>query len=183
MSIACSIDAKGPGTQFVACNPRLKDITSPLYFHVKRLIKSSKPVTQLACPVHPRLFQIAARLETFSAIKTAKTPHAMPVRTQEYERKRDKRGYSSTELKWTQFQLEASHANSVKLAAEFTDWEKFPLDMIRSKMGVWSITVPLAPGNYSYRFIVDDEWFTNSSTASAASSFEEADVDTIMNVA
>jgi Glycogen recognition site of AMP-activated protein kinase len=65
---------------------------------------------------------------------------------------------SLIELKPTEFHLEAPFAESVKLAADFTEWEKFPLDMIKSEDGVWYTTVPLPPGHYSYRFIVDGEW-------------------------
>ena len=63
-----------------------------------------------------------------------------------------------TELKTTDFHLAAPEAKSVKLAADFTDWEKYPLDMIKTENGVWFTIVPLAPGNYSYRFIVDGKW-------------------------
>ena len=62
------------------------------------------------------------------------------------------------ELKPTEFHLQAPFAKSVKLAADFTEWEKFPLDMIKSEDGVWYTTVPLPPGHYSYRFLVDGEW-------------------------
>jgi hypothetical protein len=61
-------------------------------------------------------------------------------------------------LKNTEFHLEAPAAGSVKLAADFTDWEKSPLDLIKSEAGVWFTIVPLLPGNYTYRFIVDGEW-------------------------
>lgn len=67
-------------------------------------------------------------------------------------------GDSLCELKGTEFHLKAPFAKSVKLAADFTEWEKFPLDMIKSEDGVWYTTVPLPPGNYLYRFIVDGEW-------------------------
>jgi 1,4-alpha-glucan branching enzyme len=66
--------------------------------------------------------------------------------------------HSLVELKTTEFHLEAPFAESVKLAADFTDWEQFPLDMIKSEDGVWFATVPLPRGHYSYRFIVDGEW-------------------------
>ena len=62
------------------------------------------------------------------------------------------------ELKVIEFYLEAPLAASVRLAADFTDWEKFPLDMIKAADGVWSIFIPLGAGNYSYRFIVDGIW-------------------------
>jgi hypothetical protein len=61
-------------------------------------------------------------------------------------------------LKKTEFVLMAPAAKSVQLAADFTEWEKFPLEMIRSENGVWFTIVPLSPGHYSYRFIVDGEW-------------------------
>jgi 1,4-alpha-glucan branching enzyme len=65
---------------------------------------------------------------------------------------------SPHELKPTEFSLEASSAKAVQLAADFTDWEKSPLEMTRAEHGVWRIMVPLAVGNYSYRFIVDGQW-------------------------
>jgi hypothetical protein len=67
-------------------------------------------------------------------------------------------GHSLVQIKKAEFHLEAPFAESVKLAADFTDWEKFPLDMIKSESGVWFTVVPLPPGNYSYRFIVDGRW-------------------------
>ena len=66
--------------------------------------------------------------------------------------------HSLIELRQIEFTLEALHAKSVKLAADFTDWGKYPLDMIQSENGVWFTVVPLAPGHYSYRFIVDGQW-------------------------
>jgi hypothetical protein len=62
------------------------------------------------------------------------------------------------EIRKIEFIFEAPSAISVKLAADFTDWEKCPLDMIRSEDGVWFSTIPLEPGQYSYRFIVDGQW-------------------------
>ena len=62
------------------------------------------------------------------------------------------------ELKKIEFFLEAPSATSVRLAADFTDWEKYPLDMIRSDDGVWFNVISLAPGHYSYRYIVDGQW-------------------------
>ena len=47
----------------------------------------------------------------------------------------------------------------VQLAADFTEWEKSPIDLIRFENGVWSTTVPLPPGVYAYRFLVDGHWY------------------------
>lgn len=67
-------------------------------------------------------------------------------------------GHAVRELKKVEFSLEAPVANSVKLAADFTDWEKHSVEMMHSPDGVWFTVVPLAPGSYSYRFIVDGQW-------------------------
>jgi|GEM_PF-210332 len=61
-------------------------------------------------------------------------------------------------LKNTKFELAAPSASSVKLAADFTDWEKAPLEMNRKPDGIWSAIVALSPGQHHYRFIVDGTW-------------------------
>ncbi len=69
-----------------------------------------------------------------------------------------------------EFHLEAPTACSVKLAADFTDWEKHPLHLIKSEDGVWFTVVPLSPGEYSYRFIVDGQWRSDPHPARCVSS-------------
>jgi len=56
------------------------------------------------------------------------------------------------------FQFEAPAADCVKLVADFTGWEKQPLDLRRTEDGTWQISVELPCGCYSYRFLVDNEW-------------------------
>jgi Glycogen recognition site of AMP-activated protein kinase len=65
----------------------------------------------------------------------------------------------------TEFKFEAPLAASVKLAADFTDWEKFPVDMTKSEEGIWHAVIPLPPGDHSYRFIVDGRWCDDPHTA------------------
>jgi hypothetical protein len=61
-------------------------------------------------------------------------------------------------LKLVEFSLAKPDAKMVQLAADFTDWESSPIDMIRFDDGVWSTTVPLPAGIYAYRFLVDGHW-------------------------
>ena len=68
-------------------------------------------------------------------------------------------------LTQTEFQLAAPAASSVKLAADFTDWERSALDLIKAEDGTWFAIVPLSPGNYSYRFIVDGQWWDDPAPA------------------
>ena len=65
---------------------------------------------------------------------------------------------SITDLKPGKFYLEAPFAKSVQLAADFTKWEKNPLDLMKSKDGTWMLVLPLPPGNHPYRFLVDGQW-------------------------
>jgi len=62
-------------------------------------------------------------------------------------------------LKLVEFSLEVPAAKTVQLAADFTDWEEAPLDMVRFSGGTWSTTVPLPAGIYAYRFLVDGAWY------------------------
>ena len=56
------------------------------------------------------------------------------------------------------FCFEAIGANRVKLAADFTGWEKQPIDLRQREDGTWQVAVELPNGQYSYRFLVDGEW-------------------------
>lgn len=68
-------------------------------------------------------------------------------------------GHSPGALRKAEFILEAPTAGSVKLAGDFTHWEKRPIKMMHSTDGFWFTVVPLTPGQYAYRFIVDGEWW------------------------
>jgi hypothetical protein len=62
-------------------------------------------------------------------------------------------------LKMVEFFVELPDAKTVRLAADFTGWEEASLEMIRFEGGIWSLAVPLPPGIYAYRFLVDGEWY------------------------
>jgi hypothetical protein len=69
------------------------------------------------------------------------------------------------DLKLVEFSVELPDARVVQLAADFTDWEDAPLNMIRFEGGIWCISVPLPPGIYAYRFLADGEWFDDPRVA------------------
>jgi hypothetical protein len=56
------------------------------------------------------------------------------------------------------FRFEAAAADRVRLAADFTGWDKQPIDLRRREDGVWQTAVELPSGQYSYRFLVDGQW-------------------------
>ncbi|HSV43518.1 MAG TPA: helix-turn-helix domain-containing protein [Candidatus Bathyarchaeia archaeon] len=67
---------------------------------------------------------------------------------------------SEEELKDARFQLNDPMAKEVYLVGNFTNWEK-RIPLRRSSDGLWQKKVPLRPGRYEYKFIVDGEWRTD----------------------
>lgn len=54
------------------------------------------------------------------------------------------------------FMLVAPNATSVTLVGDFNDWQSGATPMEGTVAdGLWSVTVPLAPGRYRYAFLVD----------------------------
>ncbi|MDB6029890.1 MAG: hypothetical protein JWM16_228 [Verrucomicrobiales bacterium] len=56
------------------------------------------------------------------------------------------------------FSYNDAQAQSVSLVGNFTDWEQNAVPLKKQKNGAWKATVPLEPGVYEYRFLVDGEW-------------------------
>lgn len=75
---------------------------------------------------------------------------------------------SASDLKPGEFRLEAPFARSVKLAADFTEWEKNPIDLVKSKDGKWTLVLPLPAGKHPYRFLVDGEWWNDPQASHSA---------------
>jgi 1,4-alpha-glucan branching enzyme len=56
------------------------------------------------------------------------------------------------------FSYKAPEAKTVLLAGDFTGWQQAPVVLKKDKSGVWKKTIPLPPGRYEYRLLVDGEW-------------------------
>jgi Carbohydrate-binding module 48 (Isoamylase N-terminal domain) len=55
-----------------------------------------------------------------------------------------------------QFMLVAPNASRVSLVGDFNDWQAGATPMAGTVAdGLWTVTVPLAPGRYRYAFLVD----------------------------
>ena len=62
----------------------------------------------------------------------------------------------TSEPRAIQFVVLAPRASSVALVGDFNDWDDAATPMTRAEgNGLWSVTVPLAPGRYRYSFLVD----------------------------
>jgi hypothetical protein len=67
---------------------------------------------------------------------------------------------ASSSKQMMEFVFVAPSASSVAIVGDFNDWEEGGSPMRRKNQpGVWTITIPLAPGRYHYTFVVDGtEW-------------------------
>jgi hypothetical protein len=57
---------------------------------------------------------------------------------------------------FVQFRFSAADAMDVRLAGSFTNWEP-RYELHQTQPGLWTITLPLAPGVHDYMFIVDGQ--------------------------
>jgi chromosome partitioning protein len=72
--------------------------------------------------------------------------------------RQQERASQSTEVP-KRFIFHAPEAKTVRIVGSFNDWRPTEdYSMERNKDGVWSKTVRLVPGEYQYKYIVDDMW-------------------------
>jgi len=65
---------------------------------------------------------------------------------------------ASPAKKMQTFAFNAPDALSVQLVGDFTQWQERPIPLRRDSDGIWRVRVPLEPGTYHYRFLVDGQW-------------------------
>ena len=58
----------------------------------------------------------------------------------------------------TSFLCHAPEATTVFLAGTFNDWDPLAIPMERDGEGNWHAAIPLRPGRYEFKFIVDGQW-------------------------
>jgi 1,4-alpha-glucan branching enzyme len=66
------------------------------------------------------------------------------------------------------FRLSRPGASSVALAGTFNNWSASAAPLRLSTNGVWSVELPLPPGTYEYRFVVDDHWIHDPAAVESA---------------
>jgi len=74
---------------------------------------------------------------------------------------------TTSDTVYVHFELAAPAARAVAVAGSFNGWRPEALPMRRGGDGVWSVTVPLALGEYHYQFVVDGVRWVSDPTAHA----------------
>lgn len=75
---------------------------------------------------------------------------------------------SGPQARETVFRVHAPGARSVHLVGTFNDWEPSAHSMEEGAEGEWVLSVPLDPGRYEYKFIVDGAWCCDPAADDAA---------------
>lgn len=52
-------------------------------------------------------------------------------------------------------------ATEVKVAGEFTRWDREPLRMRSAGDGWWTTAAAIEPGEYRFRYVADGKWYTD----------------------
>ena len=53
------------------------------------------------------------------------------------------------------------NAHEVKVAGTFSNWDQGAIMMAKGKSGEWKAQIPLDPGAYEYKFLVDGNWYND----------------------
>jgi 1,4-alpha-glucan branching enzyme len=56
------------------------------------------------------------------------------------------------------FRIVAPEATAVFVTGSFNAWRTVEHRLERKANGIWETTVPIAPGRYEYKFVVDSVW-------------------------
>jgi chromosome partitioning protein len=59
------------------------------------------------------------------------------------------------------FAARFAHAKKVLIAGDFNNWSPMGTPMVLIGNGAWKTKLPLPPGRYRYRFVVDGKWVTD----------------------
>ena len=62
---------------------------------------------------------------------------------------------------YAEFRFFRPNVSNVFLAGDFNDWRTGQLQMVRQDDGYWVLKVPLAAGDYRFRYIADGAWYTD----------------------
>jgi hypothetical protein len=59
------------------------------------------------------------------------------------------------------FAAKFESAKKVLIGGDFNGWSAISTPMQNDRPGVWRVSLPLPPGRYRYRFVVDGKWMTD----------------------
>ena len=118
----------------------------------------------------------AEKISTKSPAKTLKSSAestALPAARQAPEAIQPKAPQSHAlnngEARKARFAFHAPTARDVFVAGSFNEWNPRATPLQRGADGSWSTELPLTPGCYEYRFVVDGQWMDDPTSPRSVS--------------
>ena len=115
------------------------------------------PATPVA-PKAPVVAPAAAPAKLTAAPTTPKVNLAAPQSAASVAPVETPTPVSAPSLVRVNFTFHAPDATRVTLAGDFNNWSTDGLALKRQGEGLWQASLPLKPGRYQYKFIVDGAW-------------------------
>ena len=69
------------------------------------------------------------------------------------------------QTKKTSFKLKLPEAQRVSLVGDFNEWNPEATSMKKDKNGMWKAELDLKPGEYQFKYFVDDHYWMNDDKA------------------
>jgi 1,4-alpha-glucan branching enzyme len=101
---------------------------------------------------------LMSKLETINGSRRKSTGELARPRKSSSLNDAPSRKRSDETRKEVVFQVGAPSAAMVALAADFTDWDRAPIRMLKLGDGIWQTKVALPQGRHRYKFLVDGQW-------------------------
>ena len=96
---------------------------------------------------------------------SAGKPQSPPSQSQPQSREKQ----TSPEKKTVDLTFQQPNARSVCVAGSFNNWDQNKTPMRREGAdSVWRVALPLKPGRYEYRFVVDGQWISDPNAKESA---------------
>jgi len=96
-------------------------------------------------------------VESYYQFLTGAAPGTIrPVQVDFLDRRNDSKLEAEKDLQFMEFHLSAPKAKNVELVGDFNGWKAGTLPLSRSG-AAWEVMLPLPPGRYHYRFLVDGQ--------------------------
>ena len=81
----------------------------------------------------------------------------------------------------TLFVLRADGARNVRLAGDFNNWNPDRTPMRSVRKNTFQVQIPLPPGRYQYRYVIDGQWHNDPANESVAPN-PYGDVNSVVEV-
>jgi hypothetical protein len=101
-----------------------------------------------------------AENNTLNRATSPERPKAAKASASQPESKSQDKQPREPKQKPVEFVLNAPQASSVVIAGTFNQWDPQKTPLQRDGDG-WKARIPLKPGRYEYRFVVDGQWITD----------------------